>query len=76
MNLNGIDKMLDDTIEELVKLKIKENFKTKETHNETTFIVPKEKLIEFCIKLVKLMKEIEGGDYGQTIIDDSKGIDN
>ena len=48
--------MLDDTIEELIKLKIKENFKSKKTNKETTFIVPKEKLIEFCIKLVKLMK--------------------
>ena len=48
--------MLEETIEELTKLYIKENFdKTK----KVKFIITKEELIKFCIKLVKVVKKID-----------------
>ena len=47
--------MLDDTIEELTKLLIKEEFGGK----ETIIKMNKKDLIRFCIKLVKLIIKIE-----------------
>lgn len=48
--------MLDDTIEELTKLYIKEHLETKDNKH---YVLTKEELMKFCIKLVKLMKQIE-----------------
>ena len=45
----------DDVIEELKKLEIKEHFDSK-NKEATKYIVSKEELITFCIKLVKVIK--------------------
>lgn len=48
--------MLDDTIEELTKLYIKEHLETKDNKH---YVLTKEELIKFCIKLVKVIKKID-----------------
>lgn len=48
--------MLDDTVEELTKLYIKEHL---ESNDEKHYILTKEELIKFCIKLVKVIKKID-----------------
>lgn len=47
----------DDVLEELNKLKIKEHFENK-NKKVTKYIVTKEELMEFCIKLVKVIKNV------------------
>lgn len=47
--------MLDDEIEELTKLLIKEQFKGEQTIIKMT----KKDLIKFCINLIKFIKEVE-----------------
>lgn len=49
---------MEMTIEELTKLKIKEHFKNIEG-NKKYYKVTIEGLITFCIKLIKLMKNME-----------------
>lgn len=51
--------MLDEAIEELTSLMIKEDFKTKDTETETMIITSKKDLIRFCIKLVKMIQHVE-----------------
>lgn len=51
--------MLDESIEELTKLMIKEDFKIKESNHETIIKISKKDLIKFCIKLIKLIKQME-----------------
>lgn len=51
--------MLDESIEELTKLMIKEDFKIKESNRETVIKISKKDLIKFCIKLIKLIKQME-----------------
>lgn len=48
--------MLDDTIEELTKLYIKEHLETKDNKH---YVLKKEELMKFCIKLVKVIKKID-----------------
>lgn len=48
--------MLDDTIEELTKLYIKEHLENK---NNKRYVLTKEQLMKFCIKLVKVIKKID-----------------
>lgn len=59
MNLYGVISMLDESIEELTKLMIKEDFKIKESNRETVIKISKKDLIKFCIKLIKLIKQME-----------------
>ena len=47
--------MLDETIEELTKLYIEEHFKKE---NKNKYAISKEELIQFCIKLVKVVKRV------------------
>lgn len=47
----------DDIIQELTEQMIKNNFKNR--GNEEKYIITKQKLYEFSIKLIKLIKEIE-----------------
>lgn len=51
--------MLDDTIDELTKLYIEEHLKN---YDKKHYIVTKEELMKFCIKLVKVVKRIEDMD--------------
>lgn len=51
--------MLEESIEELTKLMIREDFKIKESNQETIIKISKKDLIKFCIKLVKLIKNVE-----------------
>lgn len=53
-----VSKVLDDTIEELTKLYIKEHLENK---NNKHYVLTKEELIRFCIKLVKVVKKVEDG---------------
>lgn len=46
--------MLDDVLEELTKLLIKENFDKDKKYLKIT----KEELVRFCIKLIKLIMKI------------------
>lgn len=58
--MDGIDKnneILDDTLELLMLQMIKDNFKNKNI-NEEKFIITKQELYEFSIKLIKLVKEV------------------
>ncbi len=47
--------MSDDVIEELTKLQIKEHFKG----TKGSFILTKEELIRFCIKMMKIVRQYE-----------------
>lgn len=51
------NEILDDTLELLMLQMIKENFKNKNI-NEEKFIITKQELYEFSIKLIKLVKEV------------------
>lgn len=56
----GMDKnneILDDTLEVLMLQMIKNNFKNKNI-NEEKFVITKQELYEFSIKLIKLVKEV------------------
>lgn len=56
----GMDKnkeILDDTLEVLMLQMIKENFENKNL-SEEKFIITKQELYEFSIKLIKLVKEV------------------
>lgn len=59
MSLYGRISMLEESIEELTKLMIKEDFKIKESNQETIIKISKKDLIKFCIKLIKLIKNVE-----------------
>lgn len=48
--------MLENTIDELTRLYIQENFNKT---NKTKYVITKEELIQFCIKLVKLVKRVD-----------------
>lgn len=49
--------MLSDTIQALTEQMIKNNFKNRGT--EEKYIITKQQLYEFSIKLIKVIKEIE-----------------
>lgn len=51
------NEMLDDTLEVLMLQMIKNNFKNKNI-NEEKFVITKQELYEFSIKLIKLVKEV------------------
>lgn len=51
------NEILDDTLELLMLQMIKDNFKNKNI-NEEKFILTKQELYEFSIKLIKLVKEV------------------
>lgn len=51
--------MLEDSIEILTKQMIEEIFKSKEENKEIVIKMTKTDLYKFCIKLIKLIKEIE-----------------
>ena len=51
------NEILDDTLELLMLQMIKDNFKNKNI-NEEKFIITKQELYEFSIKLIKLVKEV------------------
>lgn len=53
------DKKIDSTLEELTTLLLKEEFKVRQTGKETMLVMSKRKLIEYCIKLVKIIKKGE-----------------
>ena len=56
----GMDKnneILDDALELLMLQMIKDNFKNKNI-NEEKFIITKQELYEFSIKLIKLLKSV------------------
>lgn len=56
----GMDKnneILDDALELLMLQMIKDNFKNKNI-NEEKFIITKQELYEFSIKLIKLLKNV------------------
>ena len=56
----GMDKnkeILDDALEILMLQMIKEKFENK-NQNEDKYIITKQELYEFAIKLIKLVKEV------------------
>ena len=63
----GMDKnneILDDALELLMLQMIKENFENKNMRDEQ-YIITKQELYEFAIKLIKLVKEVyEDGGTG------------
>lgn len=48
--------MLDDTIEELTRIYIEEHLQSSDKKH---YVLTKEELIKFCIKLVKVIKRID-----------------
>lgn len=60
----GMDKnkeILDDTLEVLMLQMIKEKFENK-NQNEDKYIITKQELYEFSIKLIKLVKGVYNGE--------------
>lgn len=51
--------MLQDVIDALTEILIKEDFKIKEGQKEEVYIISKMDLIKFCIKLIKTIYEID-----------------
>lgn len=51
--------MLDDTVAELTRIYIEEYLKNE---NKKKYVVTKDELIQFCIKLVKVMKRVDDGN--------------
>lgn len=51
--------MLDDAIDLLTKQMIKDTFKDKKNNQEVVYQMTKTDLYNFCIKLVKVIKEAE-----------------
>lgn len=51
------NEILDDALELLMMQMIKDNFKNKNI-NEEKFIITKQELYEFSIKLIKLVKDV------------------
>lgn len=51
--------MLNDTVAELTRIYIEEYLKKEK---KKKYIVTKEELIQFCIKLVKVIKRVEDGN--------------
>lgn len=51
--------MLDDTVDLLTKQMLKDTFKDKKNDVQATITMTKTQLYQFCIKLVKLIKEVE-----------------
>ena len=51
------NEILDDTLELLMLQMIKENFENKNINKEK-FIITKQELYEFSIKLIKLVKDV------------------
>ncbi len=51
--------MLDDTIEILTNQMIEEHFKVKQENKEVIIKMRMVDLYRFCIKLIKLIKEVE-----------------
>lgn len=51
--------MLDDSIEILTKQMITSAFEEKKNNHKTIIKMTKLQLYQFCIKLVKLIKEVE-----------------
>lgn len=51
--------MNDLVIEELTKLKIKEYFENKEKNKSKYYKLSKIELINFCIKLIKIIKNVD-----------------
>lgn len=49
-------KMLDDTVAELTRIYIEEYLKNE---NKKKYVVTKDELIQFCIKLVKVIKRVD-----------------
>jgi len=52
--------MLNETIELLTKQMIEETFEEKKNNREIVIRMTKTDLYKFCIKLVKLIKEVDG----------------
>ena len=52
--------MLNETIEILTKQMIEESFEEKKNNQEIVIKMTKTDLYKFCIKLVKLIKEVDG----------------
>lgn len=52
-------KVLDDTIELLTKQMLEDVFKDKKENKEKLITMSKADLYKFCIKLVKLIQQIE-----------------
>ena len=48
--------MLDDTIEELTRIYIEEHL---DSSDKKHYVLTKEELIKFCIKLIKVIKRID-----------------
>lgn len=48
--------MLDDTIEELTRIYIEEHL---QSSDKKQYVLTKEELIKFCIKLIKVIKRID-----------------
>ena len=51
--------MLDDSIEILTKQMLESVFKDKKNNHKTVIKMTKLELYQFCIRLVKLIKEVE-----------------
>lgn len=51
--------MLDDTIELLTRQMLKDVFKDKKENEEKLITMSKASLYKFCIKLVKLIQQVE-----------------
>ena len=55
------NQILDDTLELLILHMIKNNFENKEYSREK-YIITKQQLYEFSIKLIKLIKGVDNSD--------------
>ena len=55
------NQILDDTLELLMLQMIKDNFENKEYSREK-YIITKQQLYEFSIKLIKLIKGVDNSD--------------
>lgn len=54
-----METVLDDTIELLTKQMLEDIFKDKEENKESMITMSKTDLYKFCIKLVKLIQQVE-----------------
>lgn len=51
--------MLEDVIEILTKQMLKETFEDKKNNTNTKIVMTKVEFYNFCIKLIKVIKEVE-----------------
>ena len=58
MNQDGM-KMIDEAIEEITKLIIKEDFDIRQNGKETMYIMSKKQLMQFVLKAFKVVEKIE-----------------